>query len=62
MRLSLAILSLLAASALVADVPGCNAAYAQACCKVCKAGKACGNTCISRDKACHTPPGCACDG
>jgi len=35
---------------------------AQACCKVCKKGKACGDTCISRDKQCHTPPGCACDG
>lgn len=33
-----------------------------ACCKVCKAGKACGDSCISRDKACHKAPGCACDG
>ena len=37
-------------------------AMAQACCKVCHAGKACGNSCISRDKQCHQPPGCACDG
>jgi hypothetical protein len=35
---------------------------AQACCKVCTTGKACGDTCISRDKECHVPPGCACDG
>jgi hypothetical protein len=35
---------------------------AQACCKVCRKGKACGDTCISRDKECHVPPGCACDG
>jgi hypothetical protein len=34
----------------------------QACCKVCTTGKACGNTCISRDKVCHVGPGCACDG
>lgn len=32
------------------------------CCKVCKKGKACGDTCIARDKVCHQPPGCACDG
>jgi hypothetical protein len=33
-----------------------------ACCKVCSVGKACGDTCISRDKTCHVGPGCACDG
>jgi hypothetical protein len=27
-----------------------------------KKGKACGDTCISRDKVCHVGPGCACDG
>jgi len=32
------------------------------CCKICKKGKACGDSCISRDKKCHKPPGCACDG
>lgn len=31
------------------------------CCKVCSKGKACGDTCISRDKECHKPPGCACN-
>jgi len=35
---------------------------AQSCCKICSVGKACGNTCISRDKTCHVGPGCACDG
>lgn len=35
---------------------------AQVCCKTCRKGKACGNSCISRDKQCHQPPGCACDG
>jgi endonuclease YncB( thermonuclease family) len=34
---------------------------AAACCKVCSTGKACGNSCISRSKTCHQPPGCACD-
>lgn len=31
------------------------------CCKVCHKGKACGDSCISRDRECHKPPGCACD-
>ena len=34
-----------------------------ACCKLCRAGKACGHSCIAKDKDCSTstPPGCACD-
>lgn len=35
---------------------------AAACCKVCRKGKACGDTCISRNNACHVGSGCACDG
>ena len=31
------------------------------CCRVCRVGRACGNTCIAKDRACHTAPGCACD-
>jgi hypothetical protein len=31
------------------------------CCKVCRKGKACGNTCISRAYECHVGRGCACD-
>ena len=31
------------------------------CCKCCREGKACGDTCISRSYTCHKPPGCACD-
>lgn len=31
------------------------------CCKVCSVGKACGDTCISREKTCHVGHGCACD-
>ena len=31
------------------------------CCKICKKGKACGDSCISRDKDCNKPPGCACN-
>ncbi|MEC8880235.1 MAG: hypothetical protein VYC49_08810 [Pseudomonadota bacterium] len=29
---------------------------------VCRKGKACGNSCISRSYTCTKPPGCACDG
>ena len=34
---------------------------ARECCKICRKGKACGDTCISRDRDCHEPPGCACN-
>jgi hypothetical protein len=33
----------------------------EGCCKTCRKGKACGDSCIARDKQCHKPPGCACD-
>jgi hypothetical protein len=32
------------------------------CCKICRKGKACGDACFARDRECHLPPGCACDG
>lgn len=32
------------------------------CCKVCSKGKACGDSCISRDRQCTKGGGCACDG
>lgn len=38
-----------------------DASPAGSCCRMCHKGKACGNTCIPRDRVCHTPPGCACD-
>ena len=31
------------------------------CCKMCRKGKACGNSCISRTYTCRKPLGCACD-
>jgi hypothetical protein len=34
----------------------------ETCCKVCHKGKACGDTCIARNKTCSVGPGCACDG
>lgn len=33
-----------------------------ACCKTCTTGKACGDSCIAKNKDCHQPAGCACDG
>jgi hypothetical protein len=33
-----------------------------ACCKTCTVGKACGDTCIAKNKECHVGPGCACNG
>jgi hypothetical protein len=33
-----------------------------ACCKICRKGCACGNTCISCSKTCRVGVGCACDG
>lgn len=41
---------------------GTAAAQINACCKVCRAGKACGDSCIAREKICHKGKGCACDG
>ena len=38
-----------------------NQVISHACCKQCSKGKACGNSCISRAKACNKGSGCACD-
>ncbi|MFN3819925.1 hypothetical protein [Blastomonas sp.] len=47
-------------------VCGSGAALAQvsgfACCKVCKAGKACGDSCIAQTSTCKKGKGCACNG
>lgn len=32
------------------------------CCRVCKEGKPCGDTCIARTSTCRTSGGCACSG
>ena len=34
----------------------------RSCCRTCKSGKACGDSCIARTSNCTKPPGCACDG
>jgi hypothetical protein len=35
-------------------------AFTAKCCRVCKKGKPCGDTCIAQDNICHVGPGCAC--
>ena len=32
------------------------------CCKICRKGKACGDTCINKSYNCTKGPGCACNG
>ena len=32
---------------------------ADGCCKTCKKGKACGDSCIAKSKTCTKPKGCA---
>lgn len=32
------------------------------CCKTCKIGKPCGDTCIAKTDVCHVGAGCACSG
>jgi hypothetical protein len=34
---------------------------ADKCCRVCDEGKACGKTCIAKNKTCHVGRGCACN-
>lgn len=32
------------------------------CCRVCRTGKPCGDSCIARNRTCRTRGGCACAG
>ncbi|MBL9106359.1 MAG: hypothetical protein JNL82_35885 [Myxococcales bacterium] len=42
--------------------PPASGAPARTCCRTCRRGKACGDSCIAADKRCDVGPGCACDG
>lgn len=57
--LSLFVALLLSGSAPV--ITGCSDPTG-GCCKVCRTGKPCGDTCIERSKQCTKGPGCACSG
>ncbi|WP_417350154.1 hypothetical protein [Ferrimonas sp.] len=37
-------------------------ALSKKCCKICKKGKACGDSCIKKSYTCTKPKGCACNG
>lgn len=39
---------------------GVSSPLAAECCSICKKGQPWGDSCISRKKTCHKPPGCAC--
>lgn len=45
----------------VAPPPATEPPPARTCCRVCTTGKACGNTCIARNRNCNVGPGCACN-
>ena len=42
--------------------PAAAPAAERRCCRICTTGKACGNSCIARNRTCRQPPGCACNG
>ena len=62
MKALLSALALLTVTTVGAATPMCGTAYAQSCCKTCSKGKACGDSCIAKDKACKKGRGCACNG
>lgn len=56
-------LALAAVTPVTAASPLCAAdAGGYACCKKCKAGKPCGDSCIAKTANCTKPKGCACQG
>jgi len=45
-----------------AAAPVCAASYSGSeCCRICKKGKACGDSCIAKDATCKKGKGCACN-
>lgn len=46
---------------LSASIPALQGCGGGDCCKVCKEGKACGDTCIAVTATCNVGGGCACD-
>jgi len=51
-------LSILPANQPTLDIP--QRSNPVACCKHCSNSQPCGDSCISKEKTCHQPPGCAC--
>ena len=50
-----------AGDAAVAPAESLSCTPSAECCKVCRKGHACGNSCISRKYDCHKGRGCACN-
>ena len=46
--------------ALSASFAGTTACDTAACCKRCRTGKPCGDSCIANNQTCHVTGGCAC--
>jgi len=62
-KTAFAALALAALTPISAASPLCAAnAEGAGCCKTCKKGKACGDTCIAKNASCSKPKGCACNG
>jgi hypothetical protein len=59
MKALFAALALASVSLVGAASPACAGGT---CCKVCKKGKACGDSCIAADAHCKKGKGCACNG
>lgn len=45
----------------ILELQGGPTLFLAACCKTCRKGKACGDSCISRSYSCRKGVGCACD-
>jgi hypothetical protein len=59
----LAVLLPLLAAGGAAPVTGCQGDRASGpCCRVCREGKPCGDSCIAKTETCHKGGGCACGG
>jgi hypothetical protein len=58
----LRILPLVLVTASTPLISACGDSTGPGCCKVCKQGKACGDTCINKTDICTKGVGCACDG
>jgi hypothetical protein len=62
-RLVLPVVACLALGASVPSLTACSdSPTGSSCCRTCRMGKPCGDTCIDLDKTCNTPGGCACAG
>jgi hypothetical protein len=44
------------------DVSPTDTGSGSGCCRVCKEGKACGDSCIAKNRTCTKGSGCACNG